>query len=278
VLKPNEFAIAQLLVLVEQAGPRVVAKSDGVPFAHEDFALQVAVRFGMRPPGVVCPSALFAVPFASDHVAVVQVADQPDASLGFRYLILARALYAALGDPFLIADRYQPDWSVRGSAAMLEWPREAPLSRKVEEIAVILQGDGPLLLGSTQAMIDGTRLIMVRPEPDTTTLRDLWQLLPSRSRAELWPATFAFSTMLGFHAAVLPVLPTKLPPGYLSEEQMRDYPKGRYELNLQIAAEDGNQTALDSLFARPSSQDMLRLALRMLAIALVGAVAMRLFF
>ena len=49
----------------------------------------------------------------------MQVADVPARStgegplLGFRFLILGRPLYEALGDPFAIADRFPPDWTVR---------------------------------------------------------------------------------------------------------------------------------------------------------------------
>ena len=91
--------------------------------------------------------------------------------------------------------------------------------------------------------------------------RGLWQLLPERTRFELWPATLAFSNELGFHAVALPAAPEPWPVGYLTADQARDYPEGRYELALQIAAEAGNQPDLDRLLARRSSRDTLRLAM-----------------
>jgi hypothetical protein len=278
LLKPHELAISQLYVSTESSGPRVVAKSDSVPFAFEDLAMQISMKFGSRPVGFSCPSAIFAVPFASEHVAVVQVADHLQGGLVFRFLIMLRKLYVELGDPFQIADRFTPNWSLRGSAESLSWPMQPLPSRKVEQLAEILKPDGPLFLGATQALVDGSRIMLKSLQPDQATLRGIWQLLPTRTRSELWPATFAFANDLGFHVVVVPHLPEKFPPGYLSEEQVRDYPQGRYELHLQIAVEDGDQAAVDKLFTRPSSQDMLTLALRMVGVALIGAVIARLFF
>src|SRR5581483_8712692 len=196
-----DLLIAQALVIADAAGPKVAAKSDDVPFAWEEAARTAAVRFGRRPPGVACPAALFACPVGRAHVAVVQVADQPGAPppLGFRFLVLSRRLYEALGDPFAVADRFPPDWSVRGSLPSLEWPPEPLPPRTVAQIDHVLEiGDSPLLLGGAQALIDGGRLLLESPAPANDALRGLWQLLPDRTRFELWPATFAFSTELGF--------------------------------------------------------------------------------
>ena len=93
---------------------------------------------------------------------------------------------------------------------------------------------------------------------------------------DLWPATFAFSPELGFHAVVLPEAPAPWPAGCLTADQARDYPEGRYELSLQTAAESGNQADLDRLFARRSSADTLRLALYLLAAAVLLTVIMKL--
>jgi hypothetical protein len=59
----------------------------------------------------------------------------------------------------------------------------------------------------------------------------------------------------------------------LGEEQVRDYPEGRYEYNLQHAAEMGDQAELDRLFARRSSRETLRLALVIFALVFLLIVA-----
>lgn len=258
--------------------PSVAAKSAGVAFAAEEAALRVAVKFGPRPAGVRCPAAVFAVPLDSARVAVVQVADVPGPGdpLAFRFLVLGRPLYDALGDPFAIADRFPPDWAALGQLGDLAWP-PAPLPpRTVADVRDTLKtGDSPLLLGATQALLDGSRLLLVRAEPASDSVRGVWQLLPDRSRIDLWPATFAFAADLGFHVVVLPAPPTEWPVGYLTEEQTRDYPEGRYELAVQIAAESGDQAALDALFARRSSRDTLRLAAFMVAFAFAAAIVLK---
>ena len=273
-----DLSIAQAVVIAGRSGPSVAAKSDDFAAAWEDAALTTAVRFGRRPAGVACPAAVFAVPVGKGHVAVVQVADRAgadaaDSPLRFRFLVLDRRLYEALGDPFAIADRFPPGWAATGTLPTLAWPPE-PLPRRTVALVqeVLKTGDGPLLLGAAQALSDGGRVMLVSKEPAGDVLRGLWQLLPDRTRAELWPATFAFSTDLGFHAVVVPEPPAAWPVGFLTADQARDYPEGRYELALQIAVEAKNQAELDRLFARRSSADTLRLALYLLAAAMVVAV------
>jgi hypothetical protein len=273
-----DLVIAQALVIADASGPKVVARSDDFPFAWEEAARTAAVRFGRRPPGVACPAALLAVPVGKSHVAVVQVADQPgppdsNPPLAFRFLVLTRKLYEALGDPFAVADRFPPNWSARGTLPQLEWDAGPLPRRTVEQIQTVLKaGDMPLLLGGAQALIDGGRLMVESPGPATELVRGLWQLLPDRSRFDLWPATFAFSAELGFHAVAMPAAPAPWPVGYLTADQARDYPEGRYELALQTAAEAGDQPELDRLFARRSSKDTLRLAIYLMIAAAVLAL------
>jgi hypothetical protein len=273
-----DLVIAQALVIVDTAGPKVVARSDDFPFGWEEAARTAAVRFGPRPPGVACPAALFACPVGRGHVAIVQVADQPsalpDPPLGFRFLVLTCKLYEALGDPFAVADRFPPNWSAKETLPTLEW-EGGPLPRRtVEQLQAVLKGgDTPLLLGGTQALIDGGRLMIESATPADELFRGLWQLLPDRTRFELWPATLAFSNELGFHAVALPAAPAPWPVGYLTADQARDYPEGRYELALQIAVEAGNQPELDRLLARRSSRDTLRLAVVLVVAATVVALA-----
>jgi hypothetical protein len=273
-----DLAIAQALIIVDAAGPKVVARSDDFPFAWEEAARTAAVRFGRRPPGVACPAALFACPVGRSHVAVVQVADRPapvpDPPLGFRFLILRRKLYEALGDPFAVADRFPPDWSAKELLPTLTWDTGPLPRRTVEQVQAVLKGgDTSLLLGGTQALIDGGRLMVESTTPTDELFRGLWQLLPERTRFELWPATLAFSNELGFHAVALPAPPEPWPVGYLTADQARDYPEGRYELAVQTAAEAGNQLELDRLFARRSSQDTLWLAIYLVIGAMAAALA-----
>jgi hypothetical protein len=262
------LSIPQLHVHRPRSGPEVVARSDGVPPEWEDRAKEIAAAFGPRPVGVKCPSAILVIGFGKKHVAVVQVADLipegDDPPLGFRFLIIDKALYQYLGDPFLVADRFPPDWSAKRPLPTLDWPAEAPPRRTVEQVRSVLEhGDGPLLLGAAQALVDGARMAWTRPAPDEEFFRGLWQLLPDSTRCELTCATFAFANALGFHAAALagPAGDRRI----LGEQQVRDYPEGRYDYNLQHAAETGNQAEIDRLFARRSSRDTLRFALWALA-------------
>ncbi|MBY0514431.1 MAG: hypothetical protein K2P78_11025 [Gemmataceae bacterium] len=272
-----DLRIAQGLLHADARGGRVVALSDGFEFAEAE---RVAVLFGTPPPGVACPRAHFACPFGADRVAVVQVADHSPGRLAFRFLILARELYRHLGDPFQIADRYPPNWDTTGTLPELAWPMEVLPRRTVAQIQGVLKHADAgkwmdLLLGGTQALLDGGRVLVRRDAPDEDLLRSLWQLLPDRTRCDLWPASFAFTDELGFHAAALPVLPPD-PRGLRhTEDGLRDYPPGRYELGLQIAAEGGDQRELDRLFARRTSSETLRLGLYMIAAALVVAAAVK---
>jgi hypothetical protein len=75
---------------------------------------------------------------------------------------------------------------------------------------------------------------------------------------------------------VLPTVPEGGLPGYLTEDQARDYPESRYERELQIAVEAGDQRTVDTLFARRTSSETLRLAIWLVLGATVLAFAARL--
>ena len=272
-----DLRIQQALVLTDARGVRVVAQTDGFDTPEAE---RVAVLFGARPEGVACPLAHFACPFGRKHVAVVRVEDRHGGALGFRFLVLARDLYRYLGDPFAISDRYPPDWSATGPLADLAWPVEVLPERTLEQLDAILKGgDVSLLLGSAQALVDGNRVLLKRTEPAEQFVRELWQLLPDRTRCDLWPATFAFSDELGFHAAVGPTLPTtRHGVQVLTEDAIRDYPQSSYELSLQTAVESGNRAALRRLLARRTADDTIRLGLYMLAFALVVAAVLKFAF
>lgn len=266
-----DLRIQQAIVMRDARGVRVAARSDAF---DEPEAERISVLFGDRAEGVACPVAHFACPFGKAHVAVVRVEDRPGGALAFRFLVLARGLYQHLGDPFAISDRYAPNFDATGTLPEIAWPMEVLPPRTVAQLDAILQdGDGPLLLGAAQALIDGNRVVLVRNEPAERALRDLWQLLPDRSRCELWPATFAFSNDLGFSIAAGQALALK--PGTLPEEAVRDYPQSHYELNLQLAIEMKDAAALQKLLARRTSDDTLRLGLYMLAFALIVAAVLK---
>lgn len=271
-----DLRVQQALVLADTRGVRVVAHSDNFDTPEAE---RIAVLFGQRPAGVACPGADFACPFGRAHVAVVRVEDRPGGALGFRFLVLARELYKFLGDPFAVAERYPPNWNATGPLEDLAWPREVLPERTLERLNDILKtGDGPLLLGSVQALVDGNRVLLKRDAPDQF-IRYLWQLLPDRTRCELWPATFAFSDELGFHAAVGPTLPTpRHGVQVLVEEAIRDYPQSNYELALQLAIESGDRAGLRRLLARRTADDTIRLGLYILGFALVAAAVLRFAF
>jgi hypothetical protein len=272
-----DLRIQQAVVLSDSRGVRVVAQTDDFDTPEAE---RVAVLFGARPAGVACPLAHFACPFGRKWVAIVRVEDQPTGAMGFRFLVLARELYRYLGDPFAISDRFPPDWRASGHLPDLAWPMEVLPERTLEQLDAILKnGDVSLLLGSVQALVDGNRVLLKRAEPAEAFVRELWQLLPDRTRCELWPATFAFSDELGFHAAVGPTLPTpRHGVQVLAEDALRDYPQSSYELSLQIAIEGGDRAALKRLLARRTADDTIRLGLYIVGFALVVTVVLKFVF
>lgn len=278
---PIDLTIPQALLVSDSSGVRVVSKSDDFPTAWETVAIRLVEAFGSRPEGVTVPSALAVLPFDKQHTAVVQFADQgsgPNPPLAFRMMVLNRKLYDAISDPFAVSETFPPNWSARDNLPPISWsPDPIPL-RTVAEVAQILHHDGPFLLGATQALIDGLRIALQQPAPDDVVLRRVWKLLPFSVRNELAIATFSFGLDSRFHLSVSPNPPTSLPIGTLTEEKCRDVPEGRYELALQIAAETDNQAALDRLFARRSSAATLRIAFILLGIAMMAAIASKLFW
>jgi hypothetical protein len=246
-------------------------------------AERLCTNFGERPAGVACPAAVFARPFGPRHVAVVQVADQgrDDAgrpgALGFRLLILPRQLYRDLGgDPFFLAEQFPPPWQDRDRLPTLTEVRPSP-RRTVAELQQVLKSPhSATLLGGAQALLDGARIAFERTEPAPELLRGLWSFLPYSTRAEIWPASFAFRNAQQFHVVVLPRAREEDVTGYLHEEQAGEYPEGRYELSLQIAIDSGNQRDLDGLLARRSRSQMLRLAWALLAVFILVPVTVSL--
>jgi hypothetical protein len=116
--------------------------------------------------------------------------------------------------------------------------------------------------------VDGGRVVFQRQQPDPALLRNLWSLLPTRTREDLWPASFAFGNDLGFHALATPRINEGF-ENYVNEEQAGDYPEGRYERGVQVAAETGDQPDLDALFARRSRKQTLRLGIYLMMAMLI---------
>jgi hypothetical protein len=252
-------------------GDALIARS--TKFADEWLPSTMALckGFGSPPSDTACPEALFAQPFRTASIAIVQVSWPR-----FRVLVLGRELYRHLHDPFAIADRYPPDWEARGSVPDLTWPAE-PLPRRTVAMldAVMKNGDGPFLLGASQTLVDGGKICLKLPVPDQKLFRDLWALLPSSVRRSIWPATFAFSNELRFDLLAMPALPEGGLREYFDDERARDYPDCRYERNLQLAIESNDQPALDKLLARKTTNEMIRLLLIIIAVALGGAMLIR---
>jgi hypothetical protein len=275
----DEPVIEQALYGSDDAsGYRILAKSGGF---HDDWlpeAERLCAAFGERPAGAACPACLFVQPFGPRHVAVVQVADHgaDDAgrpgTLRFRLLIVPRTLYAALdNDPFLLADAFPPPKEAESPLPPLKWTAGAAPPRTVATLRKVL--DVPhtaTLLGAAQALIDGGRVAFTRSQPDAKVIRDLWTLLPSGSRGELWPATFAFGNIEAYHVVAVPAALAPTDPRWIHEDQAGDYPEGRYELNLQIAVETGDQRELDSLLARRTRTQMIYFAAALLAAMILG--------
>jgi hypothetical protein len=281
------------------AAPHLIGYSPGFADAWLPLAEALVVGFGDRPAGVACGGAVFARPLGRDRVAVVQVADQGPAALGFRVLAVPRQEYTQLlGDPFAVADRFPPAWNEAPPLLALTMPAEPLPPRTVEDVQNVLQrvkahalregedpqaaavtvdnAESPALLGGVQVLVDGGRVVFERPAPDTGLMRGLWTLLPTRSRGELWPASFAFGNALGFDALIVPRAEGEQYAGYTDEEQAADYPPGSYELNLQTAAEAGDQRELDVLLGRRTWKDTWRLGLALFAVLLGVLLFLRL--
>ena len=258
------------------------------PEIHDDWrhrAEEIVRAFGQRPEGVLCPEAVLVQPIDKEFWTVCQVADLgggddvPPALLGFHFLILRQSDYRRLGgDPFALLDHCPIHAHQRGSLPTLHLELAAE-RRTVDQVCTVLKrSDGPMLLGAAQALVDGCRIAWVRDRPDTSLLRSLWTLLPTSTRSELFPASFAFSNSLQFDALIVPVVDRdQYDRRYLSEQQAEYYPEGRYELGVQTAAEAGDQHALDQLFARRSRAEVWRLGWWLLGALIILAAAMALF-
>lgn len=294
------FPIHQAL-FIREGNAEPVVRSRSAAFADDwvTEARSTILAFGNRPWGVSCPYAVFARPLELDQVAVVQVADRPEGGLAFHFLVLQRSMYERfLGDPFVLAKRFAAKWEGFGELPTLGWPLEPLPQRTVEQVrrvlkrlkphAVAQSGDhngvhfertaenseSPALLGAAQVLVEGGRVVFERAAPDTDFLESLWTLLPTSTRNRLWPASFAFGNQLGFDALIVPHAGSDDFEGYIHEQEAIEYPEGHFELNLQIAAEAGDQEELDALFARSNPKQIWQLVLTLLVVVMLLSLVM----
>jgi hypothetical protein len=286
------------------ASPELLARSPRFLDEWVKTVTATLVAFGARPVGVACPSAVFARPLGSNHVLVVHAADLDDSDtttrpLGFHVLVVPRKAYQQFWhNPFWLAEQVRPDWQARGELPVHIQPDMHIPVRTVEQVRQVLRRikgqplsedvpgeeqivprdvndhESPALLGGAQVLVDGGKLVLHRPRPDTEFLDALWTLLPNSVRGELWPASFAFSNELQFDVLVVPRYNAEDFQGYTTEELAADYPEGRYEHQLQMAAENGNQHELSALFERRSARQTWRMGIVLLvAVSLIVLIA-----
>src|SRR5262249_9413688 len=131
------------------------------------------------------------------------------------------------------------------------------------------------LLGGVQILVDGGRLVFKRSAPDPGIIRDLWALLPTSTRPDVWPATFAFGNKHGFHVLVTPDATRPDFDHHVPDASAGDYPEGRYEYGLQKAAEDNDQGELDALLSRCSRRQTMKMAAALLVLFALIVFVMR---
>lgn len=277
----NPRDIPQLLIACERNGPVILGRSEGIGFRDEEFARRTAIGLTTPSPVHHAEAVTCSLPAGPGHVAVItQPPPPPEAHAPpvlLRFLFVPVELYRWLGDPFLLADRLPPSPHARGDLPMLEWPDEPLPARRVEDARAALKAhDGSLLLGAAQALVDGASIRIVRPGPVPGLVRDIWALLPDSARAELHPAEFDPGGNQVFALAIVPERPERWPPGTIDDDQVRNYPEGRFELALQIAAEAGDQWAFNRLMRRRTPREVLRAAVFAIVFTLAALAAMRL--
>jgi CheY-like chemotaxis protein len=263
--------LPQLTVIADAAGPRVVGRSAGVTFDTEEAVLKTISRFG-RLRAEDPPAGVFVTLAGDGNTKILTSFRRGDADV-FR-VVLADKRMPDL-DPFEVTSRLAGD-PPRGELPPLECDGLMAPSRPVDRVRHLLQsGDAPLLLGSAQALLDGCKLAPAAPDVGPEFVTQVFELLPFATRVELTFATFAPSAEMNFDVAVVRDVPPGGGKGFLTAEQARDYPEGRYELALQRAAENGNQAELDRLFARRTSSQVLRMVTGMIVFAFVVVLVLK---
>jgi hypothetical protein len=299
----SSFPVQQALFRCSADQPHALrARSAGFIDEWRIEAERIIVGFGQRDRTMPCPLAVFALPVTARHVAVVRVTAAAGGQLAFHFLVMDRTSYERYaGDPFAVARRLPAVWDAEGEVPPFSWPTTPLPPRTVDDVQSVLRrvkasaleededpeaptfertadnSESPALLGGSQILVDGGKLVFTRPRGDLGLVEALWTLLPNSTRCKLWPASFAFTNELSFDVVVLPRLVDEGLEGYTTEDQAAEYPAGSYELALQTAAESGDQAALDAVFQRRNSSEMIRLALLLLAGMLLLVVGSRWF-
>ena len=257
------FLISQALFQQSATGAVSLAASPGIREEWEPQLRELCEDFGPPIADSSDREALFVQPLDAGHVVVVQVFLPANRiTTKFRFLIIQRRLYLDLNDPFAIADRFPPNWERRSDLHDLAWETGPLPPRNVSQLQEVLKkGDGPLLLGTAQCLVDGGKLLLERKEPALEFVRRVWALLPESNRREAWVTTFAFSSKIPFDILILPEVPSEGIGHYRNEEQVRDYPDSFYERNLQYAVEMEDEAVLRRLLARRSGSETIRMGL-----------------
>lgn len=261
----------QALVVVDSSGEaRLTAWSEGLKEQTRQSVLLACRKFSSSRPPQIFQGPLFVQRMDRRLLAIIRARTPQsggESGLSFHVILIANKPYAWLGaDPFLLADRFAPDWDQTGTLPGLEWQGPPPDRRTVAAVQRVLKRDnGPELLGGSQVLLDGGKLCFIRPTGDEAMVRDLWALLPHSNRCELMPATMAWNRDLNFDIAVVPADRAELFKDYMDEEHAGQYPEGGYELSLQIAAEADDQERLNELLSRRSRREVWRMGWMLLA-------------
>ncbi|MGL6074534.1 MAG: hypothetical protein ACRC8S_10280 [Fimbriiglobus sp.] len=244
--------IEHLVIDYPSGGPKVSTSVGSL--ASEEAALKVAANYGQPQQDALLVTGML------ERVAVVRVSGSR-----FTFTILPLAVYRERPDPFLWAEHPQGDFTL-------------PVRTTQNLMQIFQTGDLPWLLGSTQILLDGGKLILIRPDSAEASLRQLWSLLPTATQADLRFTTFANHFEPHWQIQALAVAPANWPDSCFTEDQARDTPEGRHELALQVAVESGDETALQQLLGRRTSQQTLRMVALLVAFAMVSGVIVKVLF
>ncbi|WP_020469541.1 hypothetical protein [Zavarzinella formosa] len=187
---------------------------------------------------------------------------------------LGRVFYERVPNPFFLIEIAPPDWEGKNPQD-ISLEKANPPGRDTKTLQKVLaEGDGPFLLGGCQTLVDQGKILLQRDQPEEKTIRDLWQLLPLSIQGRTSFTAFAPDNHLGFDLAVLRET-LESHPGFLSEDQARDYPESRYERELQAAIESGDERSLQALLNRRSSGETLKLAFSLVIGMAILSIAAR---
>jgi hypothetical protein len=218
-------------------------------------------------------------PFAGDGVGILRMKFAPNQPTRLSLMIVPDEFYSYLPDPFYLQERFPTDWAARSWLDDAIWPEaEIAPRRTVEQLRNLLEhGNGPLLLGSAQAIVDNGRILLTREEPPEVFFRDLWQFLPYPSQRLININTLIWDRLWidqpTFELASVPEPLDPMPYGWLDDDTAMSYPESRYERDLQVAIEMGEQGELDQLLQRRTSAQTFSLGL-MLVLGMIGVLVL----